>query len=186
MSIDRKLYQSIIGIAVVTTLLLMIPLVAMQFTEEVVWSLSDFIFAGTMLFGTGLTYMLITRRSGEFTYRVAVGFALATGLFLVWSNLAVGIIGSESNPANLMYFGVIAVGITGAFISRFRPQGMVLALSVTASTQALVTIIALIAGMHLSSFSSLYEILGVNGFFIALWVGSALLFRSAARKQTIS
>jgi hypothetical protein len=46
-------------------------------------------------------------------------------------NLAVGIIGSEDNPANLMYGGVLAVGIIGAIIARFEPHGMARALVAT-------------------------------------------------------
>src|SRR5688572_8042949 len=57
-------------------------------------------------------------------YRFAVGVALAAALFLVWMNLAVGLIGTEDNPANLLYGGVLAVGIIGAIIARFRPHGM--------------------------------------------------------------
>jgi len=120
MKSEIKFYQSIAGLTLATGLLLLIPLVAMQFTEEVVWTLSDFVVAGTLLFGTGLTYKLITRKSGELAYRVVVGFALFTGLFLVWVNLAVGIIGSENNPVNLMYFGAFGVAIIGTFIARFE------------------------------------------------------------------
>jgi hypothetical protein len=52
-------------------------------------------------------------------YRAAVGVAIAAAFILVWMNLAVGIIGSEDNPANLMYGGVLAIGIIGAVIARF-------------------------------------------------------------------
>ena len=62
-------------------------------------------------------------------------------------NLAVGIIGTEDNPANLMYGGVLAVGIVGAIIARFQPHGMARALVATALAQALVAVIALIAGL---------------------------------------
>ena len=99
-------------------------------------------------------------------------------------NGAVGIIGDESNDANMMYFGVLAVGIIGAIITRFQPHGMVRALFATALTQALVAVIALIAGMHQAPYSSVGEILGLNGFFVALFLGSAWLFRNAAREQT--
>jgi hypothetical protein len=94
-------------------------------------------------------------------------------------NLAVGLIGSEDNPANLMYFGVLAALIIGAFIARLEPHGMARALFATALAQALVAVIALIAGEHQSSVSSASEILGVNGLFVALFAGSAMLFRRA-------
>lgn len=186
MNTDRKFYQSITGIALATALLLLIPLVAMQFTDEVVWTLTDFIFAGILLFGTGLTYKLITRKSGEIAYRFAVGFALFTGLFLIWVNGAVGIIGSENNEINLLYFGVIAVGIIGALIVRFRAEGMTLTLFAMAIAQAIVAVIALFTGMAEAPGSSVTEIIGVNGFFIVLFVVLALLFRYAARKNPSS
>lgn len=186
MNTDRKFYQSIAGLALATGFILLIPLVAMQFTDEVVWTLTDFIFAGTLLFGTGLTYKLITRKSGEIAYRVAVGFALFAGLFLIWVNGAVGIIGSENNEINLLYFGVIAVGIIGALIARFRAEGMTLTLFAMAIAQAIVAVIALFTGMAEAKGSSVIEIIGVNGFFITLFVVSALLFWYAREEPSVS
>ena len=61
-------------------------------------------------------------------YRSAIGVALAAACILVWLSLGVGIIGKDGDPANLMYFGVLAVGIIGAIVARFRPQGMARAL----------------------------------------------------------
>ncbi len=167
----------------VATLILLLPLIAMQFTDEVAWDLADFAVAGALLFGTGLTYELVARKMGSIAYRVAVGVALAAALLLVWVNLAVGLIGSEDELANLMYVGVLAVGIIGAIIARFQPHGMARALFATAIAQMLVAVIALIAGMHQYPGSSVSEILNVNGFFVALFVLSALLFRRAAQAQ---
>ncbi len=48
---------------------------------------------------------------------------------------------------------------------------------------ALVALIALIAGKHHSPVSSVSEILLLNGFFAALFLGSAWLFRRAAHEQ---
>ena len=176
-------YKNVIRIALVTAFILLLPLLAMQITDEVVWDLADFAVAGVLLFGAGLTYELLARKGGTITYRAAIGVAVATALLLVWVNLAVGVIGSEDNLANLMYIGVLAVGITGAIIARLRPHGMARALFSTALAQALVAVIALIAGMHLAPQSSVGEILSLNAFFVMLFVGSAGLFRHAAREQ---
>jgi hypothetical protein len=164
--------KNIIRIALATAFLLLVPLVAMQFTDEVAWGPFDFVVAGTLLFGTGLTYELVARRMGSIAYRAAVGIAVAAALLLVWINLAVGIIGDEGNPANLMYIGVLAVGITGAIFARLQPHGMAHALFATALTQMLVAVIAQIAGLE--------SMFILNGCFAALWVGSALLFRRAS------
>ena len=116
------------------------------------------------------------------TYRSAVGLALAGAFLLFWVNGAVGIIGDEDNVANLMYGGVLAVGLIGAVIAHFQPHGMTRALFATALAQSLVAVIALVAGLG-DPVTSPEENLMLNGFFVALWVGSAWLFRSAAIKR---
>ncbi len=163
-------------------LILLLPLVAMQFTDEVNWDVADFAVAGALLIGVNVLYELALRMTGDIVYRAAVGVALAAALILVWVNGAVGIIGSENNDANLMYGGVLAVGVIGAIISRFRPHGMARALFAAALTQALIAVIALIAGLG-SPESGPLEIVALNGFFVALFAGSALLFQKAARGQ---
>jgi hypothetical protein len=175
-------YRSAIRAALATAFILLIPLLAMQFTDEVIWDLADFAVAGALLFGTGLTYELVAKKMGNVTYRFAIGVALAAAFILVWLNLAVGVIGKEGDPANLMYIGVLAVGIIGSIIARFRPQGMAFVLLATAIAQAMVAVIALVAGLG-SPWSGPAEIWMLNGFFVALFVGSAWLFRRAARRQ---
>ena len=159
-------------------LILLLPLFAMQITDEVVWDAADFAVFGALLLGVGVTYELAARMTGNTAYRSAVGVALAAAFILVWLSLGVGIIGADGDPANLMYFGVLAVGIIGAIIARFRPRGMARALFATALAQALVAAIALIAGLGYP-WSGPLEILALNGFFVALFVGSAWLFRRA-------
>lgn len=183
MNSDKQLTQSILWLSLITGTILLIPLIAMQFTHEVVWTLSDFLFAGTLIFGSGLTYKLVTRESEKLIYRAAVGAALATGFILVWANGAVGIIGTEANPINLAYYGVLLIGLVGTSISRLQPKGMSVTMIITALAQAMVTIIALLGGYYQSPPSSVIEILGVNGFFILLWIGSAIIFRFAADKR---
>ena len=123
-------------------------------------------------------------KTGNTAYKSAVGLALATPFLLVWMIGAVGVLGRDGDRADLMYIGVFAVGIIGAIIARFQPHGMARALFATALAQALVAVIALIAGMHQAPYSSVGEILGLNGFFVALFLGSAWLFRNAARERT--
>ena len=181
--LTRNAYRSVVGDALATAFILLIPLLAAP-----AWSLADFVIAGALIFGTGLTYVLVARKAGNIAYRFAVGVALAAAFVLVWLNLAVGVIGTSGDPANVMYVGVLAVGIIGAIIARFQPHGMARALFATALAQMLVPVIALIAGMHQSPISSnISGILGIlilNGFFVSLFVGSALLFRHAGREQT--
>ncbi|HET9450648.1 MAG TPA: hypothetical protein VFO83_07195 [Aggregicoccus sp.] len=152
-------------------LLLLVPLVAMQFTDEVNWDGADFLVFGAMLFGALGTFELAARSTGDRAYRAAVGIALAVAFLIVWLNLAVGIIGTEGNPANLIFAGVLAVGLTGAVIARFRSLGMARALVATALAQALVAVAALVYGS--------VEGFLLSGFFAVVWLISAWLFRKA-------
>jgi hypothetical protein len=159
--------------------LILLPLLAMQVTDEVAWDLADFAFAGTLVVGVGVTYELAARMTRNSAYRAAVAVALAAAFVLVWVNAAVGIIGSEDNPANMMYGGVLAVGIIGAIIARFQPGGMARALVATALAQALVAVITIVGRLGFPASGPL-ELLALNGFFVALWFISAWLFRKAA------
>jgi hypothetical protein len=161
--------------------LVLLPLLAMQITDEVVWGLADFVFAGALVVGVGVTYELAASRTASAAYRAAVAVALAGAFILVWLNAAVGMIGSEDNPANLMYGGVLGTAIVGSVMARFRPHGMTRAFVATALVQALVAVVALIAGSGATASGPL-EISILNGFFAALWLVSAWLFRKAARK----
>lgn len=117
------------------------------------------------------------------TYRFAVGTALAGAVLLVWVIGAVGLIGVEGDPFDRIYGGVLAVGAIGAMIARLRPRGMARAMLLTAFAQVLVVVIALIVGKQHAAVSSVVEIVGSNGLFVVLWLGSAWLFRSAAREH---
>lgn len=179
-SIRRQMWY----VALTTASILMVPLVAMLFTTEVDWNLLDFIVMAILLFSTGLTFVLISKYSDSMAFRTAVGVAVVAGLLLIWVNLAVGIIGSEDNSANLLYVAVFAIGIIGTWIARFKPRGMSYTLFATAITQMLVPVIAMITWR--SSLEEPPGIIGVfllNAFFAALFAVSAMLFRRAARKD---
>ena len=79
----------IFWIAFATGLVLLVPLLAMQFSNEVAWTLSDFVSAGALVFGTGLMFVLAARKLRK--YRAVLGVTLAAALIYVWAELAVGI-----------------------------------------------------------------------------------------------
>lgn len=161
-------------------LILLLPLVAMQFTDQVNWDVSDFVIFGALLLGVGFTFEVAARKTGSpahnTAYRAGVGLALLAAFLVVWVNGAVGFIGSENNDANLMYFGVLAVGIVGALIARFESPGMARAMIATTGAQVLAFVVALAAGWGVTWL--------VTVIFSALWLGSALMFRNATREQT--
>lgn len=82
------------GILFTAALLLVVPLVAMQFTTEVKWSFFDFLVAGFLLFGTGLLLELILRKVKTIRQRIILCAVLFITLALVWAELAVGIFGT--------------------------------------------------------------------------------------------
>jgi hypothetical protein len=162
-------------------LLLLLPLLAMQVTDEVEWDVADFAIFGAMLAGAGGTYEFAARKTGDPAYQGAVAVALAAAFILLWMNLAVGIIGPEDNPANMLYGGVLAVGVIGAVIARFQPNGMACAMVATALTQVLVAAIALSAGSGSTEPSPPGQVLILTGLFTTLWLLSAWLFQRAGR-----
>ena len=83
-----------IAILATVALLLLIPLIAMQFTNEVKWSLADFVVAGVLLVSTGLACEFVLRKVKQLKYRIAILGAILVALFLIWAELAVGIFGT--------------------------------------------------------------------------------------------
>lgn len=163
--------------------LLLLPLCAMQVTEEVDWGVADFAVFAAMLIGTGGTYELAARKAGNTPYQAGVGIALAAAFILVWLNFAVGLIGGEDHPANLMYGGVLVVGIIGAVSARLQPRGLARTLVATALAQMLVAVFALVFGLGSTAVNWLGGVVTLTGFFVTLWLISAWLFRQAAQGQ---
>ena len=77
-----------------TAAILLVPLVAMQFTSEVNWTGGDFIVAGALLGGTGLLFELATSKLRTRRTRMMAGVAIVLGFLFVWAELAVGLVGS--------------------------------------------------------------------------------------------
>ena len=86
--------KRLIIIVFATAILLLIPLLAMQFSSEVNWTLLDFIVGGALLIGTGLVFDLILRRIKNINYRIFISIALLIVLLFIWAELAVGIFGT--------------------------------------------------------------------------------------------
>lgn len=87
-------HKNILRLALATVLILLVPLLAMRFTDEVAWGPADFIIAGILLFGTGLAYELLAGKAHSVTYRIIIGMVLAGLLLLIWAELAVGVFGT--------------------------------------------------------------------------------------------
>lgn len=86
--------KRLIAILLAVGILLLLPLVAMQFTNEVNWSPFDFIIMGVLLLGTGLMCELILRKVKKLKHRIIICTAVLIACFLIWAELAVGIFGT--------------------------------------------------------------------------------------------
>lgn len=152
--------------------LILLPAVAMQVAPDsgVNWTFSDFVFATLMIGSTGLAIELVVRRSRSWTSLAGAVVALGTGFLLIWSNLAVGYIGSEDNPYNLLFFGVIAVALLGSAIARFQAAGLMWAMGATALAHAAVGI----GGLAEDPITG-----PITFVFTLMWLTSAALFRAA-------
>jgi hypothetical protein len=165
-----------------SALILALPLIGMALSREVAWDLHDFALAAILLLAASSACELAARSTGSAAFRAAVGLSVATALGLVWITLAVGVIGAETHRANLLFGGVLAVGLVGAAIGRFRPRGLARALAATALAQGSAGAIAIAAGWAPpGDAASVTAVL--SGLFTALWFCAAWLFGKAAREE---
>lgn len=82
------------AILLTALILLIIPLIAMQFTTDVNWSVSDFLIMGVLLMGTGLLLELVLRKVQKMKNRIILSAAVLVAFFIIWAELAVGIFGT--------------------------------------------------------------------------------------------
>ena len=93
LKLATKSNKRLISILAGVTTLLFVPLIAMQLTDDVKWTLLDFIAAGILLLGAGLTLEYILRKV-QVKYRIVACIALFIVLLFIWAELAVGIFGT--------------------------------------------------------------------------------------------
>ncbi|EGN75494.1 hypothetical protein A28LD_1107 [Idiomarina sp. A28L] len=156
--------------------LLIAPAVAMRFTTEVDWDAFDFIVASILLGGTGLFIEFAVRLSSNGSYRMGMVLAILACLLLVWMNLAVGIIGSEDHPANLMYLGVIGIALVSSVFVGGRASAMSWVMVTTAVAQLSISVIALALSLSVDLKPAFF----LSSAFAILWLVSAGLFKVAA------
>lgn len=171
--------KDIIIVGLIAASVLLIPLVIMLFSTEMNWSVMDYIIVWLLLFSSGLTYRLVTRKKRTVAFKAAIALAVITGLLMMWVNLGVGIFGSGPNPVNLSYAVVLTIGLFGSIIARFKPRGMALTLYIMAIANTLLTVFAFIYNSYVPTEENVMQILMINFFFIVMWTASGLLFRNA-------
>jgi hypothetical protein len=167
-------------------LLLAAPFAAMQIhAEGVNWSPGDFLFAAVLFGIVGGALELAVRFSPNRAYRGAAALSLLGTLLTIWANLAVGIVGSEHNPANQWFFAALLIGIAGGCIGRFRPKAMSIAAAATALLLWIAFAVAVMGPTDEPFVHHSIEFAGTS-IFALLFLGSAWLFRKSARDQSSS
>lgn len=153
-------------------MLILTPLVAMQFTRDVNWDEADFIFA-TIIFGiVGGLVELAVRASPDWYFRFGAIFAVLAGFMVIWANAAGGMIGNENNPVNLWFGAVLLIAVAGTILSRFRSGMMAVAMFAAGLAQMGIGVFAGMLGTDLRG--------GIFTVILAVfWLGSAALFRVA-------
>ena len=159
--------------------LLLLPLIA-----NAPWTASDFVMMGALFVIACGTVELAIWASGDLAYRAAAGIAVLASFLLIWINLAVGIIGSENNPANLMYGAVLGIAIVGSIIALGKASRLSWVMYSAAAAQLLVTLVALGAGWGSLEPPGTAGILALNGFFVAMWLLSGWLFGHSASQRS--
>ncbi|MDQ3139424.1 MAG: hypothetical protein M3Q15_01705 [Pseudomonadota bacterium] len=156
----------------IPVLLLLLPLGAMQFTNEVVWTASDFVFAAVLFGSVGLAFEVIMRKSSSLAYRSGAALAVITAFLTIWVNAAVGMIGDGA--FNLLFGGVLFVALIGAVMARLESSGMARAMVAAAIVQGILSAI----GFSMDPRGGIFSMA-----FAGLWLLAAALFRNAARSQ---
>ncbi|MFM8844415.1 MAG: hypothetical protein ACKOGN_00720 [Gammaproteobacteria bacterium] len=152
--------------------LLLLPAVAMVLGDEVHWGPLDFTLLAALLAALCGAIDVASRYSLSRSYRAGVAVA-AIGMFLmVFANIAVGIVGNEDNPLNLIFLLIPVLGIAGSVFTRFRATGMARSLEIMAVVQAGVLLLAWPGAKTVG--------LLAMAFFVALWLLAARLLRAAA------
>lgn len=173
--------KSLLPVLVVPLALMVIPLTASRYAEGWNWGVADYVVAWAMMTGVGFAYALVTRKSDHVAYRVAAALALLTAFMIIWGTIAVGFIGSDDNPANVLYGAVLLTGMIGAGLARFSPAGMARAMVATAIVQMLVPVVAYL--FWRTDFSpGVPQVFALNLFFALLFGVAASLFDHAARR----
>lgn len=156
------------------------PFIAMQLNAEGVdWSIGDFVVMGVMLGTVGGLLELAVRMSRNRYYRAGAGLALLGTFLLVWANLAVGIVGSENNANNQLFFVALLMGVAGIIGAKARAEGMARAMLTTAAAIVLSFVLAQLGVRDEPMVKPLVEGVGTS-VFVVLFLGSAWMFRRAA------
>ncbi len=160
-------------------MLLLTPLVAMQFTREVQWNEADFIIAFAIIGITGaLAELNIVLTSNRFS-RAGGLVAILAGCLVFWSNLGIGMIGNRENSVNLLFGLVLLIAIVGAWLSSVHRNALPTAMLAAGTLQCAIGLLAGIWGSDVQG--GVFTIL-----LSTLWWIAGLLFAIEAKHRGLA
>ncbi|HWG58523.1 MAG TPA: hypothetical protein VN661_05705 [Candidatus Acidoferrales bacterium] len=171
--------KTILRVALGALGMLMVPIAASRVVDGWNWPAWAFVRVYVLFFGTGMVYALIARRMRAWAYKAGVGVAMVTGFALGWSNMVQ--VADSGHPENLVYYGVLVVGIVGAYVAQLEAGGLARTLFAMAAVLALIAVI-LPSGAP-PEFARRIAI--GHGVDAALFIAAGLLFRHASLQRTV-
>lgn len=157
--------------------LMLAPALATRLTDQMAWDPADFILVAIMLAAACGAWEFAMRKTENWAYAAGAIVAAGAALLLFLVIGAVGFIGNEDDPVNLLFFGVITLALGGAIIVRFRAGGMSRTMAVSAGAQIAAGALAVAMVPDIRGF------LVGTAMFVPLWLLSSWLFAQAAREQ---
>lgn len=154
-----------------------IPVIA-RLTVQIPWTAMDFVFWAVILLVAASLCELSLWLSRSLHHRAAMVLATGAGFLTVWVNMAVGIIESELNDWNLLFFAVLAIGAVGALVVRFRAAGMATVMLTMAVAQVAVGVVAVFVSQPGHPEGWIFSVV-----LAVAWLGCAALFRLATRSR---
>jgi hypothetical protein len=171
----------------VPTALLITPAAMMlQRVQGWQWGPFDFLVTAVLLYGTTGLIDLAISKSGSLAYKLGVVLAVLAAFLLLWVNGAVGVIGDENNPANLLFAGVILPALAGSMLAGFRAAGMARAMLAAFVINAAIAAAVPVFGWGADEPPGTAGLTMLVSGFAALWGLSAALFAKAARDAAMA
>lgn len=155
--------------------LLLIPIVMNQISDEWRWELRGFILVGVVIGGVGLLYELAERASGNWGYRAGMAIVLVTPVLTMWTTIV------RDDGDGVGFIMLVLAAIAGAFTAWFRPAGMARAALGLAVMQALLGLLIVTAPSTASQPDGGSRAVAFCSVFTILWLAAAALFYVAAK-----
>lgn len=137
------------------------------------WTASDFVLMAVLLGSVGAGIEFLVARGGSVFARLGAIVMVLTAFLTIWVNLAVGMIGSEDNPYNLLFLANLALVLIAGIWVRLEPGAMVKVALLAALVQAALALGGLGSDQRGAIFSAVFAL---------FWLFAAALFRAGSSR----